>query len=320
MSPSTAATWLSDMPQQRIVTITVNPALDVAAGVDELVPERKLRCDHPIREAGGGGVNVARAIHSLGGTATACIAAGGATGSQLVSVLDSEGVATRVVPIQGWTRENVNIVERATGHQFRFCMPGPRVTDTEWQALIAEAVRLAPEIAVLSGSLTDGVPVDFHVRAMTALRGARVLVDTSGEALLACAGQGAYLIKASLRELATLVGAARVELAQLPALAAQAVARGACDVLVVSLGADGAMWTTKTEQERLAAPVVPVRSSVGAGDSMVAGIALALARGATLPAAIRLGVAAGSGTVMRPATALCRREDVEQLLPLVRSA
>ena len=303
--------------QQRIVTITVNPALDVASATSQVVPERKLRCDTPVREPGGGGVNVARAIHALGGEATACVAVGGATGEVVLSLLEAEGVATRVVRTREWTRENINIVERATGHQLRFCMPGPRLGEAEWQQLIEQAVSLEPELVVLSGSLTAGVPADFYARAAKALR-AKVVVDTSGDALLACRGTGVYVIKASLREFATLVGATRVEEPQLPALAAQAVARGACEVLVVSLGAGGALWTTATQQERLVAPVVPVRSSVGAGDTMVAGIVLALARGGGLAEAIRYGVAAGSATVMRPGTALCRREDVEQLLPQVR--
>ena len=303
--------------QQRIATITVNPALDVASVVAQLVPERKLRCDVPVREAGGGGVNVARAIHALGGAASACLAVGGATGEVVLALLEAEGVATRVVRTREWTRENVNILERTSGEQYRFCMPGPRLSEAEWQQLIAEAVAVEPELVVLSGSLTAGVPADFYARAAKALR-ARIIVDTSGEALLACRGAGVYLIKASLREFATLVGATRVDEAQLPALAAQAVARGVCEVLVVSLGAGGALWTTATDQERLAAPVVPVRSTVGAGDTMVAAIALALARGGTIAEAMRYGVAAGSATVMRPATALCRREDVELLVSQVR--
>ncbi|MBV8762915.1 MAG: 1-phosphofructokinase family hexose kinase [Deltaproteobacteria bacterium] len=308
-----------DPRQQRIVTITVNPALDVAASVSQLAPERKLRCDAPTREAGGGGVNVARAIHALGGNATACLAVGGATGDTVLSILEGEGVGVRVVRTREWTRENVNIVERATGNQFRFCMPGPRLADAEWQQLIEQAASVHPEVVVLSGSLTGGVPADFYVRAAKRL-GGRIIVDTSGDALLACRGVGVHLVKASLREFAMLVGATRVEDAQLRPLAAQAVARGVCEVLVVSLGPAGALWTTASEQERLVAPVVPVRSSVGAGDTMVAGIALALARGGSLAEAMRYGVAAGSATVMRPATALCRREDVEQLLPQVRAA
>lgn len=305
--------------QRRIATVTVNAALDVASVVPQLMPERKLRCEGPTREAGGGGVNVARGIHALGGEATACVALGGATGEVVRSLLEAEGVAMRVVRTQEWTRENVNIVERSTGNQYRFCMPGPRLAEAEWQQLIEQAAGVEPELVVVSGSLAAGVPTDFYARAAKRL-GGRIIVDTSGDALLACRGIGVYLIKASLREFATLIGATRVDEGKLRQLAAQAVAGGVCEVLVVSLGAGGALWTTATEQQRLLAPAVEVRSSVGAGDTMVAGVALALARGGSLAEAVRYGVAAGSATVMQPGTALCRREDVERLLPQVRVA
>jgi 6-phosphofructokinase 2 len=95
--------------------------------------------------------------------------------------------------------------------------------------------------------------------------------------------------------------------------AAAAIERGWCQVLVLSLGAGGALWRTATERERLAAPTVRVKSSVGAGDSMVAGIVLSLAQGRPLREAVRLGVAAGAAAVLNPGTELCHREDVERL-------
>jgi 6-phosphofructokinase 2 len=107
---------------------------------------------------------------------------------------------------------------------------------------------------------------------------------------------------------------------QLASLAAAVVKRGWCEVLVLSLGAGGALWATAAERERLAAPAVRVRSSVGAGDSMVAGIVLSLAHGRPLPEAVRFGVAAGAAAVMNPRTALCRREDVERRYPQVMAA
>lgn len=199
-------------------------------------------------------------------------------------------------------------------------MPGPQLPEFAWRRLLDEASSLEPELVVLSGSLAAGMPTAFYALATGALRSrnAHVVVDTSRDALVKCAGTGVFLIKASLHELATLAGVADVEVPQAPALATQVVTRGACDVLVVSLGAGGALWTTRTEQHRLAAPVVPVCSTVGAGDAMVGGIVLSLARGAPLSEAMCQGVAAGSATVMRSGTALCRREDVGELRAQVR--
>lgn len=305
--------------QQRIATLTVNPAVDLSTQVLRVVPDRKLRCAAPLREPGGGGINVARAIYKLGGEATACFPAAGASGELLVELLAAEGVASKVVSVGGSTRENLNVVETMTGQQYRFCMPGPELTAPQSTALLSEIVGLAPELAVLSGSLAPGMLADFYARATTALRelGARVVVDTSGDALHACANRGVFMIKASAREFASLIGESHVDRKHAGDLAARAVARGVCDVLVVSLGADGAVWATKTEQCLLTAPAIAVRSTVGAGDSMVAAIVLALARGQSLRDAMRQGVAAGSAAVMQSGTGLCRREDVEQLVPAI---
>lgn len=313
------------IPQQRIATLTVNPALDVSTAVPHVVPDHKLRCTELVRQPGGGGVNVARAIRRLHGDATACFPVDGPSSDLMMSLLEAEGVPRCVVRVRGPIRENLNVIESTSGRQFRFCMPGPTLAEGEWNALLDAFAALGPELAVLSGSLAPGVPPDFYARAteMLGRRGARVVLDASGEALARCARKGVFLLKASVREFETLVGATGLDDARLGELAAQTVAGGMCDVLVVSLGARGALWTTKGQQGRLTAPSVPVRSTVGAGDSMVAGIVLALARGRTLRDAMRYGVAAGSATVMQHGTALCQYEDVdrmfaqitEQLLP-----
>jgi 6-phosphofructokinase 2 len=306
---------------QRIATLTINPALDESTTVPHVTPDRKLRCAEPVREPGGGGINVARVIRRLGGEAIACLPAGGPTGQLLVSLLDAEGVQHRVVPVGGWTRQNLHVFESASRRQFRFCMPGAPLAEVEWCRVLDALVGLepAPDLVVLSGSLAPGVPVDFYLRASEALRrrGARVVLDSSVEAVLPCIGHGVFLLKASIHEFEGLTGVTGVDEARLAELSAAFVARGACDVLVVSLGAGGALWTTKNERERLIAPAVPVHSTVGAGDSMVAGIVLALAQGRTLRESMRYGVAAGCATVMRPGTALCRLEDVERLYPHV---
>lgn len=301
----------------RIATLTANPALDLDVVVPRIQPDHKLRCSAPLRQPGGGGINVARAIRNLGGDARAMFPIGGATGQLLVSLLDSEGVAHHAVAVRDWTRENLHVTETETGHQYRFCMPGHALTEREWRRLFDDfvAAEPAPSFAVLSGSLAPGMPADFHAQVAERLRArdVRVVLDTSGVALRSCVGRGLYLVKASVRELELLAGVERADESQLVELAHGVVDAGTCKVLVVSLGGAGALWVTATEHHRLAAPQVKVASTVGAGDAMVGGIVLALARDWPLASSVRYGVAAGTAAVLQPGTAMCRREDVDRL-------
>jgi 6-phosphofructokinase 2 len=307
-----------------IVTLTMNPAVDESTSVPYVLPDRKLRCQALTWEPGGGGINVARAVRKLGGAALAGFPAAGPAGQLLQRLLDDEGVPQAVIPIAGWTRENLNVLEEVSGRQFRFCMPGPTLGDDEWPRVLewARGLRPPPAYLVASGSLPPGVPVDFYARlaAMGRQMGCRVVLDASGAPLARAVAEGVYLLKPSLHEFQALMGEAAAEESRLASLAATAVKRGWCEVLVLSLGARGALWVTASHQERLAAPAVRVRSSVGAGDSMVAGIVLSLARGWPLGEAVRAGVAAGAAAVMNPGTALCRREDAERLYPQVMSS
>ncbi len=300
-----------------IATLTMNPAIDESTAVPYVLPDQKLRCRTPRYEPGGGGINVARAIRKLGGDALACFPVAGPGGELLKQLLDAEGVRQESVPVGEWTRENLNVFEEISGRQFRFCKPGPRLSEKEWGALLecVRRLRPAPDFLVASGSLPPGVPNDFY--ALLAVRaremGSRIVLDTSGAALTHAVDQGVYLLKPSLREFQALTGERDLDESSLARAAGAAIERGWCQVLVLSLGAGGALWRTATECERLAAPTVRVRSSVGAGDSMVAGIVLSLAQGRPLREAVRFGVAAGAAAVLNPGTELCHREDAQRL-------
>jgi 6-phosphofructokinase 2 len=306
------------------VTLTMNPAIDVSASVDYVIPDDKLRCGSPTYEAGGGGINVARAIRKLGGDALALFPAGGPAGVLLGTLLDAERVRHRTVPIGGWTRENINVAERVTRRQFRFVMPGPTLVEREWQAILGEldALDPTPGFVVASGSLPPGVPADFYAQLARRLRGrgVRLVLDSSGEPLRRAIGTGVYLLKPSLREFEELTGEEGCDDSRLPVLARRLVDAARCEILILSLGARGVFWMSATERGRLAAPAVPVKSSVGAGDSMVAGVVLSLARGRALADAVRFGVAAGAAAVMNPGTELCHAEDVERLYGEVTAA
>ncbi len=305
-------------PAESIVTLTLNPTIDKSASIAHVVPERKLRCGPPRYEPGGGGINVSRAVAKLGGASTALYLAGGRSGQRLQDLLDAEGLTHRAIPLESETRENLIIYEEATGQQYRFGMPGPQVDEAARQGVLdaLSGGRTPDDFVVVSGSLPPGISKDFLARLASLCRdtGAKLVVDTSGEALAEAVKAGVFLVKPNIDELKTLAGRNRFDdETHLEDLARGIVSDGGSRVVVTSLGAGGAMAVWEDGCERIHAPTVPIQSKVGAGDSMVAGIVLALARGEALLSAVRFGVAAGAAAVMTPGTELCRREDTERL-------
>ena len=300
-----------------IVTITLNPAIDKSSSVAHVVAERKLYCKAPRFEPGGGGVNVSRAIKKLGGEALLLYPAGGLTGRRLQELLDEEGMNHQPFPIEGVNRESLVILEESTGQQYRFGMPGPQVQKEEWETFIREfaSIETPPDYVVASGSLPPGAPLDFYaqVARVGKKRGAKVIIDALGEVLDAALREGVFLLKPNVREFRDLVGNEIKEESQIKAEARKMVKNGRCEVLVISLGAAGALVVSEEFVEHILPPTVPIVSKVGAGDSMVAGIVLSLARGNPLRESVLFGVAAGTAAVMTPGTELCRRHDAEQL-------
>jgi 6-phosphofructokinase 2 len=302
---------------KQILTLTLNPTIDMSSSVENVFPEHKLRCGPVRSEPGGGGINVARAIQHLGGQCRALHFCGGPTGDALRALLDLERIEHTPIAIKGWTRQSVTIVETATGQQYRFVMPGPTFSEAEWRGALAHVADLKamPDLMVASGSLPPGVPDDFYGQLARIVRahGSRFILDTSGRALAAALEAGVFLVKPSLRELRSVAGGDLADEVQQEAAAKKIVASGGAEVVVVSLGAAGALFVTEAGCERMRSPTVPVRSKVGAGDSMVAGLTLGLARDYSLRDAVRFGIAAGAAAVMTPGTELCRGEDAERL-------
>lgn len=304
----------------RIVTLTLNPSLDKSTAVDTVASEIKLRCDAPKVDPGGGGVNVSRAVHKLGGTSVAVFSVGGCNGEALVRLLAAEGLQTRGVPVSSETRESFVVFERSTTLQYRFGMPGAPLQPAEWAALIDAAFEQQPDYLVASGSVPPGVPDDIYAQIAQHARasGVRLIVDTSGAALAALSGAQVYLLKPNLNELEILTGETFTGEDQMLAAARRLIAQKMAEVLVLSLGAAGAVLVTAEGHVEMKPPVVPIQSKVGAGDSMVGGIVWALAQGWPLREAVRYGIAAGSAAVMTPGTELCRRQDVEAIYPRVK--
>ncbi len=304
----------------KIVTLTLNPALDVATAINSVAPEIKLRCSMPRFHPGGGGINVSRAIGFLGGQSSAVYAAGGHTGAMLSQLLAAEGIDHHPAPIGGITRESFVVYEESTSLQYRFTLPGPRLSDEEWRACLVRAFDLRPAYFVVSGSLPAGMPAEFFSEINRYAGGSRVILDTAGEALERAAGKGIAMIKPNLRELEMLAGEKLLDETQIQMAGGRLISQGLAEAILVSLGAGGAILITGDGSLRVHAPVVPIASKVGAGDSMVGGLVLALAEGGSLPEAARFAVACGSAAVMTPGTQLCRREDAWRLYDSVNLA
>ena len=315
------------MTQVPILTVTLNPALDISTGADEVVPDVKLRCDAPVTDPGGGGINVSRAIAVMGGRSTALVALGGATGQRIADLLGKAALPVLRIEAPGETRASMAVSDRARGGQYRFVLPGP-----EWPPRrVVEALHQIGSAAgdgwvVLSGSNPPGVPPSFAamLAARLAAQGAAdLLVDTSGAALseVAGAGLGLSVLRMDGEEAEGLAGRALPTGADSAGFAASLVRSGAARAVIVARGADGSVLATADGAWHAQAAHVPVVSKVGAGDSFVAGFTLAIARGQSLPDALGVGAAAASAAVMTPATELCRAEDVQRLIaecPVVR--
>jgi 6-phosphofructokinase 2 len=300
-----------------VATLTLNPALDTSTSVAGIVPDQKLHCAAPKTEAGGGGINVSRGLHRLGTPSVAVYPAGGHTGALLEALLTAEGIASCVIPTQSAVRENFVVVDTATHQQYRFGMPGARLTDAEQLQILEALHRLTPlpDFVVLSGSLPPDMPPAFLARVARQAReaGSKVVADTTGPAMLAVIEAGAYLIKPNLGELSQLAGVPELDNAGVVATARQLIGAGHCEIVVVSMGPQGACLVTCDLEDHIAAPDEKRRSTVGAGDSMVAGIVHALVHGQSLREAVRLGVACGTAATMNPGTELFHPADVEKL-------
>ncbi len=302
----------------RILTITPNPSIDLSVSVDRVAPIRKLRCGQMRRDAGGGGINVARVAGRMGGDVTAIYTASTIMGGLLQKLVAAEGIASLPIHIGEETREDFTALETATGDQYRFVLAGPRLSETEWKRCISACASHAgdADIIVASGSLPSGVPEDFYARIakLAQSRQVRMLLDVSGPALNSALAQGVYLIKPNLRELCGLAGASLEDDASQMKVCRQLIADGRVEVVALTLGEQGAFLVTADGAWRAAPVVMKPLSAVGAGDSFTGAMAWALSLGKPLLEAFRFGCAAGTAAVLTPGTELCLADDVRRLI------
>ncbi len=300
-----------------IITITMNPALDKSTTVPKLAPEKKMRCAHMITEAGGGGINVSKAIKKLEGESIAIFPSGGMNGKKIEEYLAAQGINYKIIPTKEETRENIVVSETETNAQFRFVLPGAKIGAEEANACLQmlEQLKPTPTYIVASGSLPPGLTGQFFsdLAKLAKKLKARFIIDTSGEPLQMAAKEGVFLLKPNLGELSALVGREQLELNEVDDAALEIVRKGSCEVMVVSLGPSGALLVTKDGCEHIPSPTVKKQSTVGAGDSMVAGMVWMLSQGKSLKEMARFGVACGTAATMNAGTQLFKKEDVYRL-------
>lgn len=304
------------MKNQPIVTLTINPSLDKSTHFSGLIAEQKMRCEKPRYDAGGGGINVSKAISKLGGSSTCVFTSGGSAGEMLEDLIQKEKLEKIAIKTKNWTRENFIAFDNVTKAQYRFGFPGNAFTEEEKDKILQTIRDLKTDYLVISGSLNEGLPTDFYqkIAEIAKSSGAKVIVDTSGEALQKVLETGVYLIKPNIGELTKLIGVERLELNEVEKAAKNLIEKGSAEIVVVSLGADGAILVTKEETHLVKAPKVEKKSTVGAGDSMVGGMVWALSQNKTLKEVIQLGVCCGTAATMNEGTQLFKVEDVMRLL------
>ena len=308
-----------------ILTLTINPAIDVSTSVERMAPIHKLRCTSTRRDPGGGGINVARVLQRFGADATAMYAMGGTIGRLLQHLLDQEGVSGLPIPILEETRENFTVLEEVSGQHYRFVLPGPRLTELEWRGYLdAVTAQVSPEqqtrFVVASGSLAPGVPSDFYaqIARMAKQAGAKIIMDTSGPALKEALEAGVYIVKPSLREFSELVSAPLESESDLIMACCRLVESGRAEMVALSMGEQGALLVSANQVLRgQAVPIKPV-SVVGAGDSFLGAMIWSLACGHPKEHAFRYGIAAGSAALLMPGTEMCHPQDVERLVREVK--
>ena len=303
-----------------VATITLNPSLDRTITVDGLAVDKTNRWTSSRLYAGGKGIDVSRAIREMGGKTMAYGFIGGHAGRTVEILLDEEGVSYSFTPIEQETRSNFIITDTITHQQTRIDAPGPRISKKDFERFHRKMKQIQPkpDIIVASGSVPPGIAANVYYDIIMEAKGfgVRSILDSEREWLKEGIKAKPYLIKPNVHEAEELLN---TELPTEEAIiqAALKLVEIGIEVAVISRGENGIIAATKKEIVKAFPPKVKVRSSVGAGDCTIAGLALKLADGEALIDACRLAAAMGTAAVLTPGTELCHRADVEKLLPQI---
>ena len=305
-----------------IATVTLNPSLDEWVILPALRVGTLNRATGFARYPGGKGINVSRVVAELGERTVAFAPIGGEDGVTFRKLMTRLAIPHHFLHIPGTTRNNYKILTTAPRTLTELNTTGPRVSSRDVSRLLHRLLtyRLRPHCVTFCGSLPPGAPETLYAHWIRRLRAGRVLtvLDTSGEALRAGLRARPWLVKPNRQEAEALLGI-RLTNGRRIRDAMEMMRRHGPDVVIVSLGKDGAFLAAKHQTGMWWAkpPAVTVQSSVGAGDSLVGGFLVGWFRTRILSEALRLGVAAGTAATMTPGTELCHRNDVRRLVSRV---
>ena len=306
----------------KIITLTVNPALDKSAKVDGLIPTQKLKCHSIQYQPGGGGINISRVLKRLGTESTCIVPTGGDTGKHLTELLIKETIQPEILNIKDWTRENLSVFDTQSNLQYRFGMPGNELSVTELNSienLLLKKVD-SEDILVLSGSLAENMPVDYYAQLIKlfANKNVKIIIDTSGPALKEALKENVFLMKPNQRELAQLAGKEFLSSAEQETFAMELIKSKKAEFVVVSLGARGAFIASAKGIFYKSTPSVKVKSTIGAGDSMVAGLIYGIQQEFSPENMLKWGVVCGVATTMSEGTDLATNENIDKVLELMK--
>ncbi|MBO4299670.1 MAG: 1-phosphofructokinase [Clostridia bacterium] len=303
-----------------ITCVCLNPAVDRTVSVPTLTPGGLNRVAASRSDAGGKGVNVAVTLARLGMDAACLSFLPRENGRLIEEKLASEGVAGASVTLEGAIRTNLKVFDESRREITEINESGAPVNEkalADMAALIAGYAERS-DFLVLSGSLPPGCPPSFYRDVMeSAPRACRCVLDADANRLREGLKARPFLIKPNLHELRELTGEPLNGLSDINRAARSLVGQGV-GVVAVSMGGEGAFITDGRVSLRAPRVDVAVRSTVGAGDAMIAGLVSGLSRGLTLEQTFRLGVACATASVMSEGTGLIENTAVQALLPLVK--
>lgn len=299
----------------------MSPCIDKSTVVDRFVPEKKLKCSYPVFEAGGGGINVSRALKNFQTNSLCIYISGGYSGKVLNNLVYHEQLKAITIPSKIFTRENFIVFEQQTHLQFRFGMPVNKVSETEWNAVITQLKKTKPDYIVLSGSISPDISKAFFIELAKIVKTnqSKFIVDTAGKPLQTILETGAYLIKPNQNEFSGLFGKKTLNANEIVKRAKKIINQSKIENILVSMGKDGAVLVNKENSVQFIPPKLKIKSTVGAGDSMVAGIVLELSKGKTILEAVKFGVACGSATTINSGMQLGTLEDAKKIISKIKS-
>lgn len=304
-----------------IHTVTLNPALDKTVEIPSLTVDAVNRITAMRTDPGGKGINVSKVISVLGGSSVAYGILGGDTGRAILAALDEMGLATCFHFVDGETRTNMKIIDPVRHTNTDINEPGVSVSEEILKELLGDMLGKikTDDIVVISGSMPKGSPQDTYFTWIEAFqeKGAKVILDADGDLLKTGMKASPYMVKPNKQELSALVGKTPGTLQELVETVRDLMKEYSIAKTVVSMGGEGALYVTEKETVFAEGLKVPVGSTVGAGDSVVAALAVAEESGTSLEDTVRLSMAAGAANVMCRGTQPAEYEVIRELIPKV---